>query len=459
MEKDITKICAICNHTFIGKSSYKINKHILQEHGLNLEQYILKTLYNDIRPTCKCGCGENLKFYKYLHPNYFYKYKYNHHPPHSQTKETREKISLNNKKTCLKKYGVDSVFKLPKIRNKIKKTCLEKYDVEFVTQNKEIYSKVVKTNLEKYGVTSPIKNKYIKEKTGKTNLEKYGCINPMQNKDVQNKFKNSMIERYGVEYTGKNIDLLKKISVTMMKKYGVEYTIQNPSSKQKRIDTMLKKYGVEHLFQNVEEYEKYKRGMLKKYGVEHIFNIKDFRKIYSTHHSKAELKVYDKIGGEHAFNYNGKEYDIKVGDNLFEIDGDYIHCNKLTNLNVIQFSSISNDYIKIKDIENSPYTLYKIFISNLPKEITVENLIKNSYTPNFELNYDDVIMTKEYLKTIISKNGIKYINRIRKLTLKFLKVFGYIKNGENIKIIKNINYILGLDDGIVKDLTLSNIFN
>jgi hypothetical protein len=182
---------------------------------------------------------------------------------------------------------------------------------------------------------------------------------------------------------------------------------------------------------------------MERFGVKNIFNLPNYKKIYcSNQKSKKELEVCKELGGESGFMYNGKEYDIKVENNLFEIDGDYFHTALLQYLNLPKLNSCINDFKKIKDIENSPYTLYKILISNLPKEITVENLIQNSYVPNFELNYEDVIVSKQYLKTIIDREGKEYLEKYLKYFLTFIKTFQptfpYHKSNDDIEEIKKI---------------------
>jgi len=50
------------------------------------------------------------------------------------------------------KYGVDNVFELDFVKNKIKKTNLERYGFEYPILNDDIRRKIKKTNLERYGV-------------------------------------------------------------------------------------------------------------------------------------------------------------------------------------------------------------------------------------------------------------------------------------------------------------------
>ena len=68
------------------------------------------------------------------------------------SKETKEKM----KNTCIERYGVDNVNKLPEVTQKAKKTrentCLKKYGVNTVSKVKEFQQKVKNTVKEKYNV-------------------------------------------------------------------------------------------------------------------------------------------------------------------------------------------------------------------------------------------------------------------------------------------------------------------
>ena len=47
--------CYYCDYT--TDSKIKFAKHVLHEHKLNRQNYLIQTKYNGIQPTCKCGCG------------------------------------------------------------------------------------------------------------------------------------------------------------------------------------------------------------------------------------------------------------------------------------------------------------------------------------------------------------------------------------------------------------------
>jgi len=52
--------CAYCDYQTDNK--IKFAKHVLHEHKLNRQNYLIQTKYNGIQPTCQCGCGELMKY-------------------------------------------------------------------------------------------------------------------------------------------------------------------------------------------------------------------------------------------------------------------------------------------------------------------------------------------------------------------------------------------------------------
>lgn len=96
----------------------------------------------------------------------------------------KECTNKKRKMSIQEKYGVDNVFQLNEIKEKIKETNLNLYGVENPQQNKEIKEKTEKTNLKKYGTKNPFQSEELKEKMKKTNIKKYGFEYPSQNKDI-----------------------------------------------------------------------------------------------------------------------------------------------------------------------------------------------------------------------------------------------------------------------------------
>jgi hypothetical protein len=95
----------------------------------------------------------------------------------------KECINKKRKIALQKKYGVDNVFQLEEVKNKIKITNLDLYGVENPHQNEEIKNKAENTNLERYGVKNPFQSEEIKLKIRKSNFKNYGFDYPSQNED------------------------------------------------------------------------------------------------------------------------------------------------------------------------------------------------------------------------------------------------------------------------------------
>ncbi|MFW6243332.1 MAG: DUF7487 domain-containing protein [bacterium] len=199
----------INHYTLKGFDNLKINDMIYVKS-------IDIPIYSRIIVKCKCtNCG----LIKDLKLNDYNK---------STNNQTSEYYCLNcrsikTKKTNIKKYGVDNVFKSDVIKDKIRNTNMEKYGVDHHMQNNSILEKMKKTNIEKYGVDFVQKNKNIRKKTEQTSIEKYGNKTSLLNKIIKDKISKTNIERYGFENPIKSIEIKEK-------------------SKQTRINNIIKKY-------------------------------------------------------------------------------------------------------------------------------------------------------------------------------------------------------------------------
>jgi len=116
-------------------------------------------------------------------------------------------INIKQKNNNMQKYGMESHFLVPEIKNKIKQTFLDKHQVENAFQSKEIRKKATKTYIERYGVVNPFSANEIKQKIAATNLSKYGTINPMQNKEIfeKNQKKRFYMKEYKLPKSNKTI--------------------------------------------------------------------------------------------------------------------------------------------------------------------------------------------------------------------------------------------------------------
>ena len=131
-----------------------------------------------------------------------------------------EEVKQHCKDLLQEKYGVDNVYQLESVKNKIKTTNLEKLGVEMPIQSKTVREKSKQTCLEKYGVENVSQSEYWKEKVKKTNNERYGGNAPACSTEVQNKMRKTCEEKYGIpsyvqtqqfKDLWKNKDFVKKI--------------------------------------------------------------------------------------------------------------------------------------------------------------------------------------------------------------------------------------------------------
>lgn len=219
--------------------------------------------------------------------------------------------------------------------------------------------------------------------TKNTNIERYGVTNPLLNTEIKDKFESNNIKNFGHKNPFGSKKIQEKIQKTNELLYG-----KNPSFRKKRL----------------------------------------------VRTSKIEKKVCKSIKGEKFF-YCGKEYDIIVGDDIFEIDGDYFHPTTIENLTLTQVGSIINDKEKTDLLFQTKYKLHKVHVSDLPKNITVNSLKNNTYQPIYTITPFTKIITKEYFKQFIEKKGkdklIKYVNLLLKFIRTFQPEFPYIVYKEN----------------------------
>lgn len=96
-------------------------------------------------------------------------------------------VSCKRKKNNVEKYGVENVFQIKEVKEKIIITNKEKYGVENISQLLEIQDKKRNTCKSKYGFEHHLQNKEILEKQKKTCLEKYGVDNISKLSNINNK--------------------------------------------------------------------------------------------------------------------------------------------------------------------------------------------------------------------------------------------------------------------------------
>ena len=116
--------------------------------------------------------------------------------------------------TCIKKYGVNCVFKAGSIKEKIKSIHRERRGVDYPSQSPECRQKTKRTLLEHYGVSSTGESKELQEKARQTSIIRHGNPN-YRNVDKQretvSKKSREELER-----------IIEKRKSTCLKKYGVD---------------------------------------------------------------------------------------------------------------------------------------------------------------------------------------------------------------------------------------------
>jgi hypothetical protein len=115
-----------------------------------------------------------------------------------------------------------------------KNTVQKKYGVDNVSQIQKIKDKKQKTLIEHYGDNA---HDLINQKREASMIERYGVSHAMQNQEFRDKVQNTTNTRYTKE------ELTKLSRDGILKKHGVEYHWQVPDIKNKKDKTMLDRYG------------------------------------------------------------------------------------------------------------------------------------------------------------------------------------------------------------------------
>lgn len=221
---------------------------------------------------------------------------------------------------------------------------------------------------------------------------------------------------------------LKKINVTkniLFEKHGVDSSFKIPEVKKRIEDINLKNFGFDNPFKNKEVQDKIRVTNLNKYGNENIFKTEYFKALDKSRVSKIELNVSKQVNGISSYSLSGKTFDIKVDNDIIEVDGDYFHQSKLENLSVIQLNSIINDKIKEGIVNGSEYNLFRVKVSDIDTltGVTLDNLKSISYVPDYSISYTQKIITKEYLIKFLNTKGVDKLINYLPLFLKFIRIF------------------------------------
>lgn len=138
---------------------------------------------------------------------------------HYNMKRTKEQSNNIRKQTCLKKYGVDNIFK---DTIKIKKAMIAKYGVTHNSYLESTKQKRVDTYFDKTGYKYNSQNPESNRKKLITILNRYGVSNVSKSSEIKHKIKQTKKERYGDE----NYVNIDKITETCQSRYNVKWSCQ-----------------------------------------------------------------------------------------------------------------------------------------------------------------------------------------------------------------------------------------
>ncbi len=164
------------------------------------------------------------------------------------------KIKQSRAQTSIERYGVNNVFRLDTVKERIKKTIRVKYGCDNPSQSKQIEKKKRQTNMRHFGTTHWTKAESMKHKIqsftpnmlkrGKrTTKAKYGVENILQHSETRETIKKTNLARYGVENPFSSKAVQAKIRKTSMQRYGVPNPGMSPIIKQRIQNTCMEKYG------------------------------------------------------------------------------------------------------------------------------------------------------------------------------------------------------------------------
>lgn len=141
-----------------------------------------------------------------------------------------------------KANGMDCCSKCARIEQK--KTCMELYGVESKTQLRETQQKMQDTCEARYGERVPSRIPFVKEKRKQSSLERFGTTCPFGNEEIKEKIKNTCLQRYGVEYAAQAQSVKDTIRESNLQKYGVPSPAMLEENKIKMMQTFCENGAV-----------------------------------------------------------------------------------------------------------------------------------------------------------------------------------------------------------------------
>ena len=161
----------ICEECGIScKYKRDLSRHINIKHH-NVKMYFDKWIKEENEGVCKI-CKTPTTF-----NGLYYRYK------NCCSKKCEKQYNLlRTKEEVFKKFGVENVYQLKEIKEKLKQTWIKNYGVDNPAKSDIIQAKIIKTSNMKYGTNHPLASNEIQEKRKNTCFKNLGVEYPMQNK-------------------------------------------------------------------------------------------------------------------------------------------------------------------------------------------------------------------------------------------------------------------------------------
>ena len=200
--------CLICNDDF--ECFRSLSRHIIKSEHVTIKDYYDKYYKKPEDGNC-LFCGKPTVFNSISRGYGLYCSRICCNSSPIRSKKISSillKKDTQNKRisTCLKKYGVDNVFKNDSVKLKYKKTCLDRYGVDNVLNMKNVIDKRKQTNLSKYGYASVFECPSIQDKIKQTNLRKYNSEYSSQNPSTRSKYRDTCLLKFGVDNYSKTFE-------------------------------------------------------------------------------------------------------------------------------------------------------------------------------------------------------------------------------------------------------------
>ena len=165
------------------------------------------------------------------------------------TEERNKKRAKTNKATCLEKYGVENVFQISKVKEKVRQSKIQNWGTENTSGTPEIKEKVRQTMMKEYGVENAFLLSSSKENLKKYWQDKLGIDYPLQSKIY---YKN-MLKNTGATEGSENTSQVPETRIKALDtkiKNGHAYLIDGKTIKQWAKDKDCAPSTLRHLLQN-----------------------------------------------------------------------------------------------------------------------------------------------------------------------------------------------------------------